>query len=478
MNNFRVIVIGAGPGGVILARELAGQGITVEIYEKGSYEDLGHDWSDAVEIVALKAAGLPMPHLEGLNWVGELVKEAPGAPGIFEKHAVPRLLLCSPGLLNCKAVAFKMITTDRRRLGQLLVDQALEKGAKIYYRQEGKKLLYREKSGYGPDSVEIYGVSVTDSETGEEKELTADLVVESSGFKSVLRTSLPLSTGLADQFSDDDFALVHREVRLYDPGSSGENAVPDYYRYGFHKGYQWSHIHNGETIDIGAGVKNVPDRPDPKALIEEFISRHPAIKSEKLRGGRSLCIVGRPLTNFVAKGFLVLGDAASTSVPTTGCGAGSAILSALWSADEIIRAAREGVIDLQRLWPINARFFRAGQRGASFAALTPLRTMLQTLNHGELDFLFARELLDAETLEYAVNGKFKLPGIGKKLQAFTGGLGKPKLLLKLNTAVTSAAQIYKHYLDYPAAWDSERYRSWKEKAELLHLKIKETGDNN
>jgi flavin-dependent dehydrogenase len=472
MTDYRVIIIGAGPGGAILARELAGQGITVDLYERSSYEELGHDWSDAVETVALKAAGLPIPRLEGLNWVGELVKETPGAPGIFEKHAVPRLLLCSPGLVSCKEVNFKMITTDRRRLGQLLIDQALENGAKIHFGYEGRRLLFKEKSNFGPDSVTVSGVTVTDLESGEEKELEAELVVESSGFKSVLRTSLPLSTGLADQFTAADYALVHREVRPYDSGETGENAVPDYYRYGFHAGYQWSHIHNETTIDIGAGVKNVPGKPDPQALIEEYIGRHPAIKGEKLRGGRSLCIVGRPLTNFVTNGFLVIGDAASTSVPTTGCGVGSAILAALWAAAEIVKAAGEGRNDLQKLWPINTKFFLTQQRGASFAALTPLRSMLQTLTHAELDFLFTHDLLDAETLENAINGKFILPNLRKKIKAFTDGLSNIKLLLKLNQAVTVAGQIYKHYLAYPVVWNPEIYRNWKKKAEILHNKLK------
>ena len=468
MPDYRVIVIGAGPGGTILARELATQGVSVDLYEKGNYDELGHDWSDAMELVALKAAGLQMPRLEEKQWVGELVKEQPGAPGIFEKHAVPRLLLASPGLISSKEVDFKMITTDRRRLAQLLINQALEAGVRVHYGQEGRKLLFREKEGYGPDGVEVFGVRVADLETGEEKELLADLIVESSGFNAVLRTGLPPETGLAAKFMPADFALVHREVRVYDSGSDLVHAVPDYYRYGFHTGYQWSHIHNDQSIDVGAGVKNEPGKPDPKDLIEEFISRHPAIRGDKLRGGRSLCIVGPPLTNFLANGFLVLGDAASTSVPTTGCGAGSAIMAALWAAEVISEAAAEGRNDLQRLWPVNVKFFLTDQRGASFAALSSLRVMLQNLTHDELDFLFVNDLLDADTLQDAVNGRFKPPGLQKKIRALTGGLKNINLLLKLNKAVSAAASLYNHYLAYPAQWNPERYRQWLEKAEKLH----------
>ena len=464
---YKVVIVGAGPGGAILARQLAAQGILVELYEKGSYEQLGHNWSDAVEFDALKATGLKMPCLEGIEWVGELVKDNIDAPGIFEKHAVPILQLHSPGLKSHKNVRFKMITTDRRRLGKLLVDQAVAAGAHIYYGYEGKRLLFRETGKSGPAGVEISGVLVKDSESGLEKPIEADLIVESSGFQSVLRSSLPLSTGIADCFMNGDYALVHREVRKYEPVLNGDYAMPDYYRYGFHTGYQWSHIHNEKSIDIGAGVKNDPDNPDPADLVEDFISRHPAVKTEKLRGGRSLCIVGRPLCSLVSNGFLVIGDAASMSVPTTGCGVGSALLTALWAADTITEAAKVRRNDLEILWMINTKFFRQSKRGASFAALSSLREILQTLTHDELDYLFIRNLLDAKTLQNAVNGEFDPPGLPKKIESFLAGIANLNLLLKLNAAVSRATRVYKHYLNYPQRWDEHKYQCWKETADQL-----------
>jgi len=258
-----------------------------------------------------------------------------------------------------------------------------------------------------------------------------------------------------------------REVRKYEPGQNSNQAVTDYYRYGFHTGYQWSHIHNEKSIDIGAGVKNDPDSPDPADLIEDFINRHPAVKTERLRGGRSLCIVGRPLSSLVSNGFLVIGDAASMSVPTTGCGAGSAILVALWAAEVIVEAAKEQRHDLEKLWAINTRFFRQSRRGTSFAALSRLREMLQALTHSELDFLFANDLLDAKTLENAVNGIFVPPGLPKKIKSLLAGFPKIDLLLKLNAAISSASRVYKHYLHYPEWWDEQSYQSWKDKADKL-----------
>ncbi len=463
---YKVAVIGAGPGGVLLARELAGQGIKVDIFEKGTFEELGHDWSDAVELIALEKAGFDIPHLDGCTWKGALVKNKPDEPGLFEKHAVPVLQIRSPGHVSTKQAAFRMITTDRRQLGQTLVKQALAAGASIHYRHEGLKLLFSEKGNKGSESITVYGAMVRNRETGENFEIKADLIVESSGFQSVLRCSLPASSGLAAEFAVGDFALVHREVRGYAPKAKGANAIPDHYRYGFHSGYQWTHIHNEETIDVGAGVKNDPANPDPRDIIEEFISRHPAIKAEKHRGGRSLCIVGRPLDSFVTGGFMVIGDAASTSVPTTGCGAGSAMLVALDAARVISDAAADNRNDLEKLWEINTSFYLKSSRGPSFAALAVLRDALQSFSHEELDFFYAKDLIDSTTLQNAVNGIFRPLSTGQAIKAL-GALSRIPLLLRLNRAVVKATRLYRHCQHYPEVWDRKHYQEWQKRAEEL-----------
>lgn len=463
---YKVAIIGAGPGGALLARELAGQDIKVALYEKGTFEELGHDWSDAVELIALKKAGFDMPHLDETTWKGALVKNGPGEPGLFEKHAVPVLQIRSPGQVSIKQAAFRMITTDRRQLGQTLVKQALAAGAAIHYRHEGLKLLFSEKGSNGIDDITVNGAVIKNRETGEIFEIKADLIVESSGFQSVLRSSLPASSGLAAPFADGDFALVHREVRGYDPGAKGADLIPDHYRYGFHSGYQWTHIHNEKTIDVGAGVRNDPQNPDPWDIIEEFISRHPAIKAEKHRGGRSLCIVGRPLDSFVTGGFMVIGDAASTSVPTTGCGAGSAILAALSAARVIREAASDNRCDLDKLWAINTNFYLKSNRGPSFAALSILRNALQSFNHAELDFFYAKDLLDSTTLQNAVNGIFRPLSFGQTLKAL-GALTRMPLLLRLSKAVVKATRLYQHYQEYPETWNKKHYQKWLKSAEEL-----------
>jgi len=465
--SYRVVVIGAGPGGALLARELARKGIKVALYEQGVYESLGHDWSDAVEKAPLEAAGFALPRLQEKRWTGSLVKEGNNLEnGLFEPHPIPRLKIYSPDGKSAKEIEFGLITTDRRNLGKALVRQAEEAGAVIYYHHQGLELLFHG-TGNQLDNVEVYGARVKNLNTGEVKEVKADVVVESSGFNSVLRRSLPKSTGLATPFSEKDFALVQREVRVRDVNKAKEDYIPDHYRYGYHSGYQWTHVHTPEKIDIGAGVRYNAGYPDPEEIIGDFIYRHPSITDRKLRGGRSLCLVGRPLTNFVASGFLVLGDAASISIPTTGCGTGSAMMAGLWASRVLEEAACENRNDLQKLWQFNCKFYLENERGSNLAALSGMRLMLQSLEHGELNFLYQRNLLDAKTLEKAINGKMETGGLLQKATAILAGYSRPAILGKLVRMVMLGKKIKTHYCHYPEEWLAKEYIKWKRRTDEL-----------
>ncbi|PKL18117.1 MAG: hypothetical protein CVV49_07685 [Spirochaetae bacterium HGW-Spirochaetae-5] len=366
-------------------------------------------------------------------------------------------------------ITFKMITLDRQNFAQLLADQAKEAGADIQYGFSGTSLLYRETGKESLDGVEVYGVKIKNEATGEESEVTADLVVESSGFSSVLRTSLPAYTGIADPFKKSDFAIVHREVRKLDRKLTETDIYPDHYRYGFFTGYQWTHVHSDGRIDVGAGVQNKESNPDPEDLIKECISRHPSILKEKIRGGRSLCIVGLPLKSFVTNGFMILGDAAATSVPTTGCGAGSAMFAALWAIPSIEASANKGRADISTLWGLNKAFYLDNTRGSHIAALSALRVILQTLTHEELNFLFNKDIMDEASLESAINGVYVKPSLRQMIKTLTRGITHPSTLATLSRANSEGNKMLAHYKKYPAAYDSEKYAEWKKGAdEIFH----------
>ena len=57
----KIIVAGAGHGGIAAAAILAQNGYDVTVYERGKEGTLGYDWTDIFAPGALKIAGIGMP---------------------------------------------------------------------------------------------------------------------------------------------------------------------------------------------------------------------------------------------------------------------------------------------------------------------------------------------------------------------------------------------------------------------------------
>ena len=467
-DRYRVVIAGAGPAGCVLARDLARAGVDVTVFEKSIYEELGHDWSDAVERAALEEAGFSLPQ-EGSVHTGPLVKTSDAlgprgdgpAEGIFEEHGYPEMEVWAPDYSCAKKIQFRYITTDRRGLGLLLARSAEQAGAEFLYRREAGGLLHSDS--------EITGIRVRNLEDGSESDEKADIVVDAAGFAGALRFdlpgSLPSAAELSRPFRPGDFARVFRTVRRRSPDTVDE--IRDHYRYGYHTGYQWVQYLNDREIDVGAGVKDDPANPDPKEIVEEFIARHPSISNREVRGGGGRCLVGRSPYSLVTSGFLALGDSAGQTIPMTGCGTGGAMAGARLAAAALIRAAESGRSDIAALYPYSYGWFVESGRGASYAALTALRNSLQTLSHGEISYLFRKDILDTQMLTASINGSFLEPGLADTVKALVRGITRPGILMKLNGAISIGRKIYRHYLSYPREYDPAVFARWVARADAL-----------
>ncbi len=466
---FTVLIAGAGPGGCILARDLAQAGIDVTVYEKGDKDSLGHNWSDAVERIALETVGFDVPEVSSTN-TGPLVKipgKEDGDNAIFEEHAYPDMDVWAPDYSCKKQIKFRYITTDRRALGRLLADQAEQAGAVFKYRHEASAPVFK---GSTLSDVLVKGAQVKNLETGETSTVNADITVDDTGYTAVLRTQLPTETGIARPFTNDEFALVFRTVRARDKNQTDADQVPDHYRYAYNTGYQWAQVLNEDEIDIGAGIKLGADVMQPGDTVEEYISKHPSITENKIRGGGGHCLVGISPFSLVASGFMVIGDAASQTIPMTGCGAGGAMVGGKLAAETIIAASKTGKVDIGALWPYNLSWFVTSGRGSNFAALTALRNILQTVSNEDNSYLFRKDIFSGEMLTASINGIFQKPTLSLMIKTLTGCIGRPGLLMKLNQATTIGTKLYKHYLNYPRSWSPERFEKWLKKANRLFTK--------
>ena len=468
-NYYQVVIAGAGPGGALLARELAVAGVSVAVYESKRAGALGHNWSDAVEISALAAAGFEIPEVDGDRYKGRLVKADEFDNNLFEPHRMARLQIRYPDLSGAtrNAVDFRYITTDRQVLGRRLAEYAANAGAKIFY-QHRAEALFGDTDG-PLENIKVKGLRVKDKTSGGLIDVSAELVIDATGYLSLLRTGLAGATEINRKFSGGDLAYACRTVRRLDTKHAAADDLTDHYRYGAFKGYFWTHLHHQNTVDIGGGVREEPGRIDPKNVIREMIAERPSVGDEELRGGGGIVLVGKSPWSLVAGGFAAVGDAAGQVIPTTGCGVGGALTGAMLAA-QVIRSALEGDgCNLKALWPYNRNWFV--NRGAHFAALSALKDILQDLSHEEIAFLMRKDIMSGEMLTPTINGVFEAPDMPTMLKTLASGISRPRLLMRLNKATTLGRKIFKHYRKYPETWDRAAFRQWVEQTEKLFAKI-------
>lgn len=154
--SFTIAIAGAGPAGLLLARDLARAGMMVTVYEKRTKGAKVHDWSDAIEYDVLREAGFDMPVEENGNYRSRLVKKNPTGKELFEKHAVNPLQIWAPDR-SCKTkvdVEFGYILTDRVALDDMLRTEAGKAGARICYSHQALGLLGRTKGPLGDLCIE------------------------------------------------------------------------------------------------------------------------------------------------------------------------------------------------------------------------------------------------------------------------------------------------------------------------------------
>jgi digeranylgeranylglycerophospholipid reductase len=468
-NNFQVVIAGAGPGGALLARQLAAAGVSVAVYEFKKEGTLGHNWSDAVEKSALAAAGFEMPVIENGRYRGKLVKKSEDDDNLFEPHCMDRLEIRFPDLSGATRtpVDFRYITTDRRTLGRMLAEQAASAGAKIFYQHRVDGLVGDLDGSL--EQIRVRGLRITDMQNGKTADIMADVVVDATGYLSLLRTTLTGAPALNRHFSGGDLAYACRTIRRLDVRRAGDDDLVDHYRYGAFKGYFWTHLHHEDSVDVGGGVREEPGRVDPMAVITEMIADRPSITDEELGGGGGIVLVGRSPATLAASGFVAVGDAAGQVIPTTGCGVGGAMTGALLAADAIAAALKKGGCTLENLWPYNRSWF-AG-RGSHLAALSAVREILQDLSHDDISFLMRNDIMSGEMLTPTINGIFEAPDLPTMLRTLINGLPRPRLLMKLNRATTLGKKIFAHYQRYPESWTFSAFDKWVGKSETLFAGI-------
>ena len=365
----KIIVAGAGHGGLVAAKALAEAGYDVTVYEKKQEDGLGYPQYDSVHLDGFEKAGVPIPEAYKVKRTG-LTFVIPGADLPPLKQGV------SDDTYN--------VEIDRKALYRWLLEPA--KTAGVCFRfgcaVQGPILLGSRVAGLKTDDGDVY----------------ADLVIDAAGMYSPVRTQLPEYLGIQNELNPrldvmhTYRAFFRRNKELPDPENKYVvSLVP-----GAFCGLFWA-ITGEEEIDVLIASLSHPltdeDITEKTAMVRQA---NPAMGAF-LRGGRGADIpVRQPLSMLIADGYAAVGDAAFMAIPLKGSGVGYAMRAGKMLADTVI-ADENGCCTRETLWGYQLRFFK--EIGFTSSLMAVIKNEMPLITQEDMEYFFREGLVSSEVLE-------------------------------------------------------------------------------
>ncbi len=433
MENFDVIVVGAGTGGSYASYILAKAGFNVALMEMKSRDRVFKTTGDAI----------------GVHHIDRMVIKPPSDVFMIRYEGAE---LYSPDLSIKYVVLGKGFGLDMARWARWLIGEAERAGAHV--------LDNHKVQGPIIENGSVTGVRVL-RPSGSVEDFKAKVVIDASGVGAVIRSRLPREWWVSEPLLPEDVSNAYREVVQVDY----EIERPEYIRIYLDSkiapgGYWWLFPKSSNTMNIGLGLwgkLSEENGVNPRHNYDRYLANSQYTKGRKIiHVGGGIVPTRRPLPSLVANGFLVVGDAAVTVNPVHGGGIGPALLSAELASKAVIDAFEKSDFSERGLWKYNLEYLKA--YGIKQAMLDVFRLMLQTLTDDQLNRgLRARLLTEDEVLEISERGSLKLSFIDK-LKIGIRLMKVPDVASRLRLALRYMNEIKSLYETYPT--DPSALSSW------------------
>ena len=368
----KILVAGAGHGGLICAYHLAKEGFDVTVYESKKREDMGHDWHDWLSYGAFDNSDIPRPDESII---------IPGIPSMFRNPRGTVEIVTQP--------AQDAIIMDRKELINYLISLAEEAGAEIVFETEIAAPITEWNCVKG-----FYT-----KKKGRVKEVLGDLVIDSAGMYSPIRSKLPALFGIDNEI---DKRSIFHVYRAYFENLTGESRDPAYHIDMFHlnrPGLDWC-ITNPDSVDILVGKFSQAGELTQEEVddaLNSYKLDFPFLGEKILRGGRFVDIpISRMSALIVANGYAAIGDSAGMTVPLNGSGIILSMNAGKILADTIKESEE---YTTQNLWKYEYEYFT--KLGKDLVVIDIIKNVFTYVEGDVVDYLLEKEILTADLIGIA-----------------------------------------------------------------------------
>lgn len=428
----KIIVVGAGIGGLRAASMLSRGGATVSVYEKEPKENLSYDWTDETDRDLFEKFSLPLP--EGSYRGANVAVVAPFGKKPLRLPDVP--------------LEKRGWCVERRLLTKELIDDAKKNGVAFHFSTAVDSLVF------GKDGVS--GVRIGADE------IPGDLVIDSSGVFSSFRASLPPCFGVTEKPRANEVFYVFRGIYAPDEkeAESAEFKRKVYLKHLGEQGISWCMLEANGEVNVLIGRTHKLNDEDIQSGLDDLRKNNPFLTEKLIRGGRGCAIPIRYcITKAVAPGYAAIGDAAFMTIPLKGSG----ISRSLYAADMLSETVLEAGVSESALWKYQVKYYK--RFGAADAGVDFVKRSLLRFPSKDLRFLFDSEVIsETDVAAISANKDIKITAeyIFDKLKR--GSSNIPALLrasVVLAGAMRGKAKAESTAKSIPEEFNKEKISAWQ-----------------
>ncbi|NLI70386.1 MAG: NAD(P)/FAD-dependent oxidoreductase [Firmicutes bacterium] len=427
----KIIVAGAGGGGLVAARILGQHGYEVKVFEKNRQGEVSYDWHDDVTPHVFTRLNIPLPEPEYY----------------FKKRDWSFITPDGKNIIRIYQDAEKIdLSMERRPLIELLLARAAEH-AEIYHEAVVEDLIVEDNR--------VRGMIVN----GEK--VFADLVIDSSGLNSILRERLPGSYRIQRHPRKEEVIYAYRAFYNRRPGSrEPEHTNKAYLKHLGEEGISWCIFDPSGQVNVLVGRIGQLDDQTLQRGLKALREDNEIIGDRILRGGYSTAIPIRyPLSRMVGPGYVAVGDSAFMTIPMLGSGIATSMIAGHILA-EVITAAVQSPLSVENLWHYQVRVMT--DFGAENTGVDVLKRWLLSADNEGLSYLMGHNVVDADDMKKTAVGELVDLSLPDMLRKLAVGYRKMGLLLQLNQVLSKARKARKMALNIPPTYNEVKIDTWQE----------------
>ncbi len=437
----KILVLGAGQGGMVAAIKLAEAGYDVTVLEAAKKEETGYPWYDDIRHDIFDLVGIPEPPREDYTQKSKWIFWSPDNQSSLIVPPLPPM---------------EEIAVSRRGLSRHLAKLATDAGAKVVYGATAKELLVKKNQVVG-------------AKTSKGKKYEADLVIDASGLRSPFRAQVPKKFHIQAQPKDSEVLSVYRGFFERVPGSPTPD--PESVLTLFHMdrcGISWCNLNDRNEVDVLIGTFGGQTKEQQKEAIKDLRERNAVLSDKKIVDRWVDLGVRCTLSVLVADGYAAVGNSAYMTMPFLGSGIEAAMKAGNMLAQAVIEAGdkKKGVYTAKQLWPYQVAYYKA--LGNVYIAVDLLKRWALTQTPETVNYLLGcgavtsedMKLLSTDESGESQDFKITLPDIIRRVRLITAREG---LIPDLLGAVGHAGHGLLIAMRMPKKYNARKVRKWQKK---------------